>query len=154
MIQLTIRRQTLCEKAKSQGIRIILDGVFSHTGSDSIYFNRDGKYDSIGAYQSKKSKYFSWYDFKNYPYEYNSWWGVDALPNVEELDQGYLDYMINDKNSVVNKWSKIGISGWRLDVADELPDEFIKQFKKQLKTVDSESVLIGEVLEEASNKSS
>lgn len=144
----------LCEKSKNQDIKIILDGVFSHTGSDSIYFNRYKKYDSIGAYQSKESDYYDWYDFENYPDQYDSWWGVDALPNVNELNQGYLDYMINDEDSVVNKWSKAGISGWRLDVADELPDEFIKQFKKQLKAVDSESVLIGEVWEDASNKSS
>lgn len=144
----------LCQKAKEKGIRIILDGVFSHTGSDSIYFNRYGKYDSLGAYQSKDSEYFSWYDFKNYPYNYTSWWGVDALPNVDELDQGYLDYIINDKDSVVNKWSKLGISGWRLDVADELPSEFIKKFKRQLKKADSESILIGEVWENASNKKS
>ena len=144
----------LCEKSKAQGIRIILDGVFSHTGSDSIYFNKYKKYESIGAYQSKDSKYYAWYDFEDYPNQYDSWWGVDALPNVDELNQGYLDYIINDEDSVVNKWSKVGISGWRLDVADELPDEFIKKFKKQLKTVDSESVLIGEVWEDASNKSS
>lgn len=142
----------LCEKAKEKGIRIILDGVFSHTGSDSLYFNRYGKYNSIGAYQSMDSPYFSWYKFEDYPDRYESWWGVDALPNVDELDDGYLDYIINDKDSVVNKWSRLGISGWRLDVADELPDEFIRQFKRGLKDVDSESVLIGEVWEDASNK--
>lgn len=144
----------LCKKAREQGIRIILDGVFSHTGSDSIYFNRYGYYDSLGAYQSKKSEYFPWYDFKDYPYNYTSWWGVDALPNVDELNESFLNYIINDEDSVVNKWSKLGISGWRLDVADELPSEFIKQFKKQLKVADNDSVLIGEVWEDASNKSS
>lgn len=144
----------LCEKAKKEGIRIILDGVFSHTGSDSIYFNRYGYYDSLGAYQSKESEYFSWYEFEHYPYKYSSWWGVDVLPNVNELDKGYLDYIINDQDSVVNKWSKLGISGWRLDVADELPSEFIKKFKRQLKKVDSESILMGEVWEDASNKNS
>ena len=143
----------LCEKSKDLGIRIILDGVFSHTGSDSIYFNKNGNYDSLGAYQSKDSKYFDWYDFKNHPDDYDSWWGVDALPNVDELNQSYLDYIINDEDSVVNYWSKLGISGWRLDVADELPDEFIRQFKKQMKVVDPDSVLIGEVWEDASNKS-
>lgn len=142
----------LCEQAKEKGIRIILDGVFSHTGSDSIYFNRYDKYSSKGAYQSVDSPYYSWYKFKNHPDEYESWWGVDALPNVEELDSGYLDYIINDDDSVVNKWSKLGIAGWRLDVADELPDEFIAQFKTALKAADPESVLIGEVWEDASNK--
>lgn len=145
---------TLCETARESGIRIILDGVFSHTGSDSIYFNREGKYDSLGAYQSKESEYFPWYKFTNYPDEYTSWWGVDALPDVEELNESYLDYIIYDEDSVVNKWSRLGIAGWRLDVADELPGEFIKKFKKQLKEADPDSVLIGEVWEDASNKTS
>ena len=144
----------LCEKAKEKGIRIILDGVFSHTGDDSLYFNRYGRYDSLGAYQSKDSPYYSWYKFEDYPKKYESWWGVDALPNIDELDQGYLDYIINDPDSLVNKWSSLGISGWRLDVADELPDEFIKQFKSGLKNADPDSILIGEVWEDASNKRS
>lgn len=144
----------LCDKARKQGMRIILDGVFSHTGSDSIYFNREGRYDSLGAYQSKDSEYFDWYKFDHYPDKYSSWWGVDTLPEVEELNRGYLDYIVYDEDSVVNKWSKAGISGWRLDVADELPGEFIKKFKKRLKEVDEDSVLIGEVWEDASNKKS
>ena len=57
----------LIEKAKNKNMYIILDGVFSHTGSDSIYFNKYGNYSSIGAYQSKESKYFSWFKFKNHP---------------------------------------------------------------------------------------
>ncbi|MBO7171270.1 MAG: hypothetical protein J6W28_08855, partial [Clostridia bacterium] len=57
-------------KAKEKGIGIILDGVFNHTGSDSIYFNREGNYSTVGAYQSPKSKYYSWYDFQNYPDKY------------------------------------------------------------------------------------
>lgn len=144
----------LCDKARAQGIRIILDGVFSHTGSDSRYFNREGKYDSLGAYQSKDSDYFSWYKFEQHPDEYSSWWGVDTLPDVDELNEGYLDYIVYDEDSVINKWSNLGISGWRLDVADELPSEFIKKFKAQLKKVDKDSVLIGEVWEDASNKKS
>lgn len=146
--------KALCDEAESLGIKIILDGVFSHTGSDSIYFNREGHYPGIGAYQSIDSPYYSWYRFSKHPDEYESWWGIGTLPNVNELDKSYEDFIIFDEDSVIKRWMKLGAKGWRLDVADELPDQFIKLIRKEMKKVDSESVLIGEVWEDASNKQS
>lgn len=142
----------LCERAAKHNMKIILDGVFSHTGDDSIYFNKYGNYDSLGAYQSKASQYYSWYNFKNFPDDYDCWWGVKALPNVNEMNESYLDYIIREKDSVVNKWMKLGASGFRLDVADELPDEFIEILRTKLKENNKESILLGEVWEDASNK--
>lgn len=142
----------LCKKAKEKGIRIILDGVFSHTGSDSRYFNKYGNYDDLGAYESKYSKYYKWYRFYDFPNSYECWWGFENQPNVEELEKTYSDYIVNNDDSIVVKWIKLGASGWRLDVADELPDEFIQMIKDKIKNVDNESVLIGEVWEDASNK--
>ena len=142
----------LIEKANKKGINIILDGVFSHTGADSKYFNKFGNYDEVGAYQSKDSKYSSWYTFNDFPDDYKCWWGVKDLPNVNELNKSYMDYIIYDEDSVINKWTDMGIKGWRLDVADELPTEFIKEIRKELKKNDAESVLVGEVWEDASNK--
>ena len=142
----------LCEEAKKQGIRIILDGVFSHTGSDSKYFNRYGNYDSVGAYQSTSSPYYDWYDFTNYPEEYHSWWGFHSLPNVKETTKSYMDFIINNEDSVLKYWLKQGVSGWRMDVIDELPPEFSQRFYKVLKEVDPDAVMIGEVWEDASNK--
>lgn len=142
----------LCHKAKELDIRIILDGVFSHTGSDSIYFNRYGNYASLGAYESKESPYYKWYRFSEYPHKYECWWGIDNHPNVEELEESYVDFIIKDEDSVISKWMKAGASGWRLDVADELPDEFIAMIKRRMKEVKEDSVLIGEVWEDASNK--
>lgn len=75
----------LCRAAKAFGIRVILDGVFSHTGSDSRYFNRNGTYPELGAYQSEKSPYYEWYSFNSFPDDYDCWWGVWSLPNVKEL---------------------------------------------------------------------
>lgn len=140
----------LCQKAK--GIRIILDGVFSHTGSDSRYFNKYGNYGELGAYESKYSKYYKWYRFYDYPNSYECWWGVENQPNVEELEKTYSDYIVNSKNSIIAKWLRLGASGWRLDVADELPDEFIQMIKERMKNEKEDSVLIGEVWEDASNK--
>lgn len=142
----------LIEKAKKRGINIILDGVFSHTGADSKYFNKFGNYDELGAYQSKDSKYSSWYTFNEFPDDYKCWWGIKDLPNVNELDKNYMDYIIYDEDSVINKWTSMGIKGWRLDVADELPTKFIKELRKELKKNDPQSILVGEVWEDASNK--
>lgn len=142
----------LCTEARKLGIRFILDGVFSHTGDDSIYFNKYGSYDTLGAYESKESPYYSWYKFEEFPDKYKSWWGVDVLPEVNETAPSYMDYIIRDKDSVLKHWLKAGASGWRLDVADELPEEFLKDFWKALKETNPEALLIGEVWEDASNK--
>lgn len=144
----------LCAEGKRMGIRFILDGVFSHTGSNSRYFNRAGDYQSIGAFQSIDSPYYEWYNFHKHPYEYDSWWGFTTLPNVMETTASYMDFIIHAKDSVLHHWLKQGISGWRLDVVDELPEEFTQAFYKELKHTDPEAVLIGEVWEDASNKAS
>ncbi|HYF84471.1 MAG TPA: glycoside hydrolase family 13 protein [Clostridia bacterium] len=144
----------LCKKAEQRGISIMLDGVFSHTGSDSIYFNRYGSYPGIGAFQSTESPYYSWYRFKCSKDDYECWWGVESLPNVNEMDPGYVDYIITGQNSVIKQWMDLGAKGWRLDVADELPDEFIRILRKAMKEKDADSVLMGEVWEDASNKES
>lgn len=144
---------SLCAEAEKYGIRIILDGVFSHTGSDSIYFNKYGSYgEYTGAYRDPSSPYFDWYKFREYPSDYESWWGCSNLPNVNETEPSYLDYIIRADDSVIKKWIQCGASGWRLDVADELPDEFIKLLRSELKKTSPDAVLIGEVWEDASNK--
>lgn len=142
----------LCRKAKELKIRIILDGVFNHTGSDSIYFNKYGRYDSLGAYQSKDSPYYSWYKFTDYPDKYESWWGIDTLPHVNETDHSYMDFILNDDDSVVRYWLSLGASGFRLDVVDELPDEFLDRFREVVKKYDENAVIIGEVWEDAATK--
>ena len=143
----------LCADAKKMGIRIMLDGVFSHTGDDSRYFNKYGNYDTLGAYQSKESPYYDWYCFNNYPNGYESWWGFSTLPNVKEENPSYMKFIIENEDSVLKYWMKQGICGWRLDVVDELPEKFTQTFYKVLKEVDKDAVMLGEVWEDASNKS-
>lgn len=145
--------KTLCAEAKKHGIRVIDDGVFSHTGSDSIYFNRKGRYDSVGAYNSQESPYYKWYNFHQWPNSYNSWWGFYTLPEVNELEPSFNEY-INGENGIVRKWMKAGNSGWRLDVADELPNEFLENLRKAVKAENPDGIVIGEVWEDASNKES
>ena len=150
----------LAEEAKSRGIRLILDGVFSHTGADSIYFDlydtynseENGDPDTRGAYNHEDSPYRSWYKFdENEACGYSSWWGVVDLPEVDENNPEYRQFILGE-GGVIDHWMKLGASGWRLDVADELPDSFIAETRKTIKAADPDGLLIGEVWEDASNK--
>ncbi len=137
---------SLCAKAKKLGIKIILDGVFSHTGADSIYFDKLGRYEG-GAFNDEVSPYRDWYSF-NEDGTYSSWWGIDTLPQVNEMNPSYLAYI----KKVLSHWLILGADGFRLDVADELPDEFIREVRRTIKETKKDALLIGEVWEDASNK--
>ena len=143
--------KSLCEKAHELGIKILLDGVFSHTGCDSVYFDKYNRY-GMGAYHNPDSPYKDWYQFNNYPDSYTSWWGIDTLPCVNELSESFLNYIIEDSDSVVAHWLTLGADGFRLDVADELPDEFIIKLRKRVKEINPDALVLGEVWEDASNK--
>ncbi len=140
----------LCKACKSCGIRVVLDGVFSHTGADSVYFNKFKNYDSVGAYQGKASPYYDWYQFYA-PGKYDCWWGFDTLPNVKETQPDYLEF-ITGEQGVLSYWQSLGAGGWRLDVADELPDAFLDALRRRVKATDDQALIIGEVWEDATNK--
>ncbi len=142
---------SLCQKAKEKGIEIILDGVFSHTGADSIYFNSKKRYGEDGAYNNKDSKYYSWYKFKNDKNEYHCWWGVKSLPEVKEDDPNFTEFITGEKG-VIRYWMERGASGFRLDVADELPDAFLDKVRTAVKSQNKDGYLLGEVWEDATNK--
>ena len=144
----------MCSAAHARGIKVILDGVYSHTGSNSLYFDKDRTFGGKGAYCSQESPYYSWYTFHQWPNSYNSWWNFDTLPTVNKMDPKFLDYIIRDEDSVVAHWMKLGADGYRLDVADELPDEFIKLLRDRIREIKPDALLIGEVWEDASNKCS
>ena len=137
-------------EAKKRGIGIILDGVFNHTGSDSIYFNKENSFDSIGAYQSRDSEYFEWYNFSDHPHKYECWWGIEILPRIKPDIPSCRRYFTG-KGGVIEKYSELGVMGFRLDVADELSDEFISAIKHRL-SKHGNKLLYGEVWEDASNK--
>ncbi|MGN0416737.1 glycoside hydrolase family 13 protein [Anaerostipes faecalis] len=143
----------LCKIAKEKRIHVILDGVYSHTGDDSVYFNKKGNYPGYGAYQGPESPYYDWYTFHE-DGTYESWWGFQSLPEVKEMNDKFVNYIITGKNSVLKHWLSLGASGFRLDVADELPDEFIFLMRKTLKSVFKNHVLLGEVWEDVTTKES
>ena len=144
--------QALVDAARELDIRIILDGVFSHTGFVSRYFNGDGFYPQPGAAQSRQSPYYPWFHFQHWPDRFDSWWGIYTLPAVNEGEDSYRDYIIRGEHSIVRRWLQAGADGWRLDVADELPDDFIRELHQAVRAADPNAVVIGEVWEDGSTK--
>ncbi len=134
-----------------KGIKIILDCVFNHTGDDSLYFNKYGKYRSLGAYQSKESKYYNWYTFYDYPEKYDSWWGVGCLPAVKKGCEEFISFICG-VDGVIDYYMKLGVDGVRLDVADELTISFIKRIKEAVLRNNKNGIVIGEVWENATRK--
>lgn len=141
----------LCDECHKRGIKVILDGVFSHTGSDSVYFNKKLRYRTPGAYNSKESPYYEWFAFSQWPEQYRGWWNFDTLPEVEENTPSYIEYICGE-NGILRRWLRLGADGWRLDVADELPDLFLDELRKAIKAEKPDAIIMGEVWEDASNK--
>lgn len=143
--------ENLCQEADKLGIKIIIDGVYNHTGDDSVYFNKYGKFSELGAYQSKKSRYYDWYVFHKYPDKYLSWWGIDILPTINKNSVEFEDYICGN-GGVIEKYLSVGASGIRLDVVDELPSTFVKKIRKTVKKCNEDAFIIGEVWEDATCK--
>lgn len=141
----------LIKVANDNGIKIILDGVFNHTGSDSVYFNINNTYDNLGAYQGENSPYYKWFKFKEFPNDYESWWGIKTLPATNKDNEDFIEF-ITGENGVLSHYIKKGVSGIRLDVVDELPAHFVRRIRNAVKSVDDNAIIIGEVWEDASNK--
>jgi 4-alpha-glucanotransferase len=139
----------LTAAAAGYGIRVLCDGVFSHTGADSLYFNRYGRYDGVGAYQSQHSPYYPWYRFYEFPDRYNAWWGFYTLPALEKGNPDYRAFLLGSRNGVLPMWMRRGACGWRLDVADELPVSLLQDMRAAVKRQDPEGTLLGEVWEDA-----
>lgn len=141
--------QRLCQRAGELGIRLMLDGVFSHTGSDSVYFNRYGRYPGKGACQGGDSPYYKWYNFRCFPEDYKCWWNFQDLPEVDEENPQWQDFVVTGGESVVKTWLRRGSSGWRLDVADELPDDVLSLIRQSAKAEKPDAAILGEVWEDA-----
>ena len=142
----------MCNAAHARGMKVILDGVYSHTGSNSLYFDRERTFGGNGAYCRQDSPFYHWYTFYQWPNNYHSWWNFDTLPTVNKMHPDFIRYVITDEDSVVAHWMKLGADGFRLDVADELPDEFIRMIHDRIREINPEALLMGEVWEDASNK--
>ena len=149
-----------CEELHKRGMKIIIDGVFNHSGSFNKWMDRERIYEGRegfekGAFVDKESPYHSFYQFNedSWPYNknYDGWWANDTLPKLNyEASPMLEDYIIE----IGKKWVSppYNVDGWRLDVADELPDVFVDKIRCAIKTENPEALLMGEVWEDASNK--
>ena len=142
--------EELCKKAGKHDMKVILDGVFNHVGSDSVYFNRYGKYDSVGAYENRRSPYRDWFTF-NDDGTYEAWWGIELLPAINKTNKQYREFLCNE-NGVIAHWMKKGVAGWRLDVVDEVPDILLDPLCEAIKRENKKAYIVGEVWEDASHK--
>ena len=141
----------LCTEAHRRGMRVMLDGVFNHVGYVSKYFNGTGEYGDGGAARRQDSPYFPWFSFDHWPDRYAAWWGIYSLPAVEESCPSYIEF-ITGRDGVVRRWLRAGADGWRLDVADELPDSFVHAVHRAARLEKPYATVIGEVWEDGSNK--
>ena len=142
----------LIKKAAELDIKIILDGVFNHTGDNSLYFDKYGEYGNVGAYSNENSEYRNWYSFKGSRDRYDSWWGIKILPRLNHANESCRRYFTGE-NGVGAEYIKQGVAGWRLDVADELSDSFLDEFCEAVKKESNgDAIIIGEVWENATEK--
>lgn len=138
--------KNLCTIAHQKGIKIILDAVFNHTGNDSKYFNEYNHFNELGASQSPESKYYPFYrkyiaDNKTY---FDYWWGMKNLPVCDGSNKEWQNYIYGE-GGIIDLWFSLGIDGLRLDVADELSDEFIEGIRTAVKRNKKDGFIIGEV---------
>jgi cyclomaltodextrinase len=142
--------RALCREAGARGMHVILDGVFAHTGSDSIYFDKEQHYGGSGAWNNPSSPYRDWYFIRD-DGSYDCWWGIDTLPKLNKDAPGYRAFLMG-QDGPLRHWLRAGVDGWRLDVADELPSSFLHELAATVKDEKPDALLIGEVWEDASNK--
>ena len=143
--------KALCAECEKRGMRVMLDGVFNHTGDDSIYFNRYGTFPEKGAYQSMQSRWYKWYTFTRFPNTYACWWGIDNVPTVNKDDPDYQEFILGEYG-IVRRWLAAGAGAWRLDVADELSMDMLRRIRAAAKAERADCAIVGEVWEDASRK--
>lgn len=138
--------KSLCDSAHKKGMKVILDAVFNHTGNDSKYFNEFGTYDTLGAYQSEQSEYYDFYKkhWEDGRMEFAYWWGMKNLPECDGNSESWKNYILGE-GGVIDHWFALGVDGLRLDVADELTDEFIEGIRIAAKRNKPDAFIIGEV---------
>ena len=153
---------TLLEKAHARDLRVIIDGVFNHTGRQFFAF-RDL------AERQQDSRYADWYEVRSFDdpatpdtseFDYAGWWGLDSMPEFAVSDDsttlaaGPRQYIFD----ATARWMdpngdgdpSDGIDGWRLDVAEEVPTGFWAEWHSHVRSINPEAYTVAEVWEEAS----
>lgn len=119
----------LIEEAHRRDMRVVLDAVFNHCSSDSRYFDVTGKYGD-GASQSQESPYYRWFNFREWPHDYDGWAGHGFMPEFVECPE--VEDFFNGPAGVTAHWLERGIDGWRCDVAYDNTDTFWRRFRARV----------------------
>lgn len=122
----------LLTASHERGMKVVLDAVFNHCSSDSIYFDITNKFGN-GAYHSQKSPYYRWFDFQEWPQKYRGWIGLGFMPEFVECPE--MEEYFCGVDGVTAYWLNKGIDGWRCDVAFDNTDEFWRRFRKRIDAV-------------------
>jgi glycosidase len=151
----------MLRQAHARGIRVIIDGVFNHTGRDFFAFADLLK-------KQADSPYKDWYLVQTFDdpstpqneFRYRGWWGVESLPEFaddadrSDLNAGPKQYVFD----VTARWMdpddngdpSDGIDGWRLDVANEVPTGFWKDWHQHVRRLNPDAYTVAEVWDDAS----
>ena len=150
----------LLDAAHDRGMRIILDGVFNHTGRGFWPFHHvlengaDSPY--IGWFHIDDAVLHSGRSLLAYPpagapssaLGYEAWWGMPALPKLNTAEPQVREYLFG----VAEHWLRFGIDGWRLDVPTEIDDEpFWQEFRRRCRAARDDAYLVGEIWSVASD---
>jgi cyclomaltodextrinase len=134
----------LLKAAQTNGIRIILDGVFNHCGRGFFPF--------VDVLENQQhSAYQDWFHIKQFPVQayspdksetYLGWWGLNSLPKLNTDNIHVRRYLLD----VARYWIEQGIDGWRLDVPNEINDDsFWAEFRHVVKAANQDAYLVGEI---------
>lgn len=136
----------LIEECHKRGIRVVIDGVFNHTGIDFFAFQDIVK-------NEKNSRYLHWYKVHSFPVQlppakpnYEAWWGIGDLPKLMTDEPDVRKYLFD----ATRKWTEMGIDGWRLDVPNEMSHDFWIEWRKLVKSINPDCYIVGEIWEDAS----
>ncbi len=151
---------SLVQKAHDRNIRVIIDGVFNHSGRDFWAFADIAK-------NQQKSPYLDWYTVEKFDdpktpeneFKYACWWGVDTLPEFADNEDG-TDLHPKPKAYIFQstlRWMdpdgdgdpRDGIDGWRLDVANEVPNKFWKDWNSEIRKLNPQAFTVAEIWDEA-----
>jgi glycosidase/predicted alpha/beta superfamily hydrolase len=147
----TAEFEKLNREAAKRGIRVVLDTSLNHVGRDSPYFNRYGNFPGVGAFDRDKirpdSPYYPWFTFypneKNPDLQYKGWAGIPDLPELDKTQRSLRDYFYG-KDGVMQLWLGRGLSGWRMDVAPWVPDDFWREWRTAVKAAKPDAVTVAE----------
>ena len=147
---------SLKAEAERRGMRLIFDGVFNHSSSDSVYFDLYHRYGPPdGGCENLSSPYRGWYNFfnSNAPCsygDYEAWFGFGSLPAFKDDSAGVRDFFYRGADNVTKHWYDRGASGWRFDVASDISHDWWREYRGYAKSYKPDGPLVGEIWPDAS----